>query len=224
LKKDESLANKTASDESTMSFLLGLRARGVLNTATLRAFERVSRIEFVGHHFADLVHEDIALPIACGQSQTSPGNLARMLAALGASSSDRILEVGTGSGYSAALLSHIGLSVISLERYRSLAEAAKTRFERLGLANISVRHADGSRGLIAEGPFNRIIVHCAVEGAIEPFLEQLTPGGALVGVLRVGRVTELTRWRRSEGNRSVEMDHFGQLDLPTLVNGLSEAL
>jgi len=218
------VAIKTQSAESTMSFLLGLRARGVLNTTTLRAFERVSRLEFVGHHYADLVHEDIALPIACGQSQTSPGNLARMLAALGATSSDRILEIGTGSGYSAALLSQIGLSVITLERYRSLSEGAKSRFSRLGLTNIRALHADGSRGLVTEGPFDRILVHCAVEGSIEPLLEQLTPGGALVGVLRVGRIMELTRWRRSEGNRSVEMDHFGQLDLPSLAIGLSEVL
>jgi protein-L-isoaspartate(D-aspartate) O-methyltransferase len=218
------LAIKTHSAEATMSFLLGLRARGVLDTATLKAFERVSRTEFVGHRYADLVHEDIALPIPCGQTQSSPSAIARMLSALGASSGDRILEIGTGSGYATALLSHVGLSVITLERYRTLADAARTRFERLGLSNIRVLHADGSRGLAEDGPFDRIIVHASIEGDHEPLLEQLTPGGALVGVLRAGHVTELTRWRRGEGNRSVEMDHFGRLDLPLLAKGMSEAL
>ena len=218
------MAIKTHSAEATMSFLLGLRARGVLDTATLRAFERVSRTEFVGHHYADLIHEDIALPIPCGQTQTSPGAIARMLAALGATSGDRILEIGTGSGYATALLSHIGLSVITLERYRSLTDAAQTRFQRLGLSNIRVLHADGARGLAEDGPFDRIIVHASIEGDHEPLLEQLTPGGALVGVLRAGHVTELTRWRRGEGSRSVEMDHFGRLDLPLLARGISEVL
>ena len=218
------MAIRSGSAEATMSFLLGLRARGVLDTATLRAFERVSRVEFVGHQYADLVHEDISLPIPCGQSQTSPGGLARMLSALGASSGDRILEIGTGSGYGTALLSHVGLSVVSLERYRSLAEAARTRFARLGFSNIRVLHTDGMRGLANEGPFDRIIVQGSIEGDHEPLLEQLTPGGCLVGVLRAGHVTELTRWRRGEGSRTVEMDHFGRLDLPLLAKGMAEAL
>ena len=134
------------------------------------------------------------------------------------------LPLGIGSGYATALLSHIGLSVITLERYRSLTDAAQTRFQRLGLSNIRVLHADGARGLAEDGPFDRIIVHASIEGDHEPLLEQLTPGGALVGVLRAGHVTELTRWRRGEGSRSVEMDHFGRLDLPLLARGISEVL
>ncbi len=212
------------SAEAKMSFLLGLRSGGLLNTACLNAFERVSRIDFVGHQYSDLALEDIALPIACGQSQTAPGSIARMLSALEASSGDRILEIGTGSGYASALLSQIGLSVTSIERYRTLVEAAKTRFSRLGITNVNVIHADGSRGLAEEGPFDRIIIHGAIEGEVDPFIEQLTPGGALVGVLRVSHVAELTRWRRAEGSRSVEIDHFGRLDLPLLAKGLSEVL
>ncbi len=210
--------------EAKMSFLLGLRTSGLLDTASLKAFERVSRLDFVGHQYADLALEDVALPIACGQTQTAPGSIARMLAALETTSGDRILEVGTGSGYTAALLGQIGLSVTTMERYRTLAEAAKTRFTRLGITNISVVHSDGSRGLAEEGPFDRIIVHGAVEGDVDPLIEQLTPGGVLVGVLRVSHVAELTRWRRPEGGRSVEIDHFGRLDMPLLAMGLSEAL
>jgi len=210
--------------EAKMSFLLCLRSGGLLDTASLKAFERISRIDFVGHQYSDLAHEDVALPIACGQSQSSPGSLARMFAALGASSGDRILEIGTGSGYAAALLSQIGLSVTTMERYRTLVEAARTRFARLGITNINVIHADGSRGLVEEGPFDRIIIHGSIEGEVDRFIEQLTPGGALVGVLRVSHVAELTRWRRAEGSRSVEMDHFGRLDMPLLAKGLSEIL
>ena len=147
-----------------------------------------------------------------------------MLSALGATSGDRILEIGTGSGYASALLSHVGLSVITIERYRSLVEAAQTRFQRLGLSNIRVLHADGARGLADEGPFDRIIVHGSIEGDHEPLLDQLTPGGALVAVLRAGNVSELTRWRRGEGSRSVEMDHFGRLDMPMLAKGMAEIL
>jgi protein-L-isoaspartate(D-aspartate) O-methyltransferase len=196
----------------------------LLDTASLRAFERISRTEFVGHHYSDLALEDIALPIPCGQTQTSPGVMARMLSALQAGSSDRILEIGTGSGYMTALLSQIGLSVISIERFRSLADAARTRFERLGLSNIRVIHGDGSRGLAEDGPYDRIIIHGALKGEVEPLMEQLTPGGNMVGVLRVSKVAELTRWRRVEGNRSAEIDHFGRLDLPMLADGISEVL
>jgi protein-L-isoaspartate(D-aspartate) O-methyltransferase len=210
--------------EAKMSFLLGLRSSGLLDTASLKAFERISRTEFVGHQFADLALEDVSLPIPCGQTQTAPRLMARMLSALQASSSDRILEIGTGSGYMTALLSQIGLSVISIERFRSLSDAARTRFQRLGIHNVRIIHGDGSRGLPEDGPYDRILIHGALKGEIDPLIEQLTPGGQIVGILRVSRVAELTRWRKREGSRSVEIDHFGRLDLPVLADGISEVL
>jgi protein-L-isoaspartate(D-aspartate) O-methyltransferase len=207
-----------------MSFLLALRARGVLDTSTLRAFELVPRDAFVLERFAALSREDVSLPLPCGQTQPSPSTIVRLLAALGATAGDRVLEIGTGSGYITALLSHIGLSVISMERYRTLVDAARIQFQRLGLANIRVIQGDGSRGLVDEGPFDKIIVHGSFADGYEPLLEQLTPNGSLVGILRAGQDSELTRWRRNEGNRSVEMDRFGRLDLPLLAHGTAAFL
>jgi len=224
LDKARSLIGKSHHAEETMSFLLALRARGVLDTATLRAFELVPRKAFVLERYGDLSHEDVSLPLPCGQTQPSPSTLIRLLAALGATTGDRILEIGTGSGYTTALLSHIGLSVISIERYRTLVEAARDQFQRLGLANIRVIQGDGSRGLTDEGPFDKIIVNASFEDGYQPLLEQLTPNGSLVGILRSGQGAELTRWRRSEGNRSVEIDRFGRLDLPLLGQGTAAFL
>lgn len=210
--------------EAKMSFLLGLRSGGLLDTACLKAFERVSRIDFVGHQYSDLAHEDVALPIACGQSQTAPGSIARMVAALDVSAGHRILEIGTGSGYATAILSHIGQSVTTVERYRTLVEAAQTRLARLGITNVNIVHADGAHGLAEEGPFDRILIHGAIEADIDPLMDQLTPGGAMIGVLRMGHGPELTRWRRIGGSRSVEIDSMGRLDMPPLVKGLSKFL
>jgi protein-L-isoaspartate(D-aspartate) O-methyltransferase len=210
--------------ELTASFLLNLRSRGVLSTDLLRAFEQISRTEFVGHHYADLAQADIALPIPCGQTQTSPGAIARMLSLLDLQSGDRVLEIGTGSGYAAALIAQACLSVTSFERYRSLCDAARARFRRLAVSNVVVIHGDGRRGDMDHAPFDKIIVHGALSGEQDTLLEQLSPGGAMVGILLAGHSGELTRWRKPIGGKVPEMDHFGRLDLPALQVGLSDVL
>jgi len=210
--------------ELTASFLLSLRSRGVLSTDLLRAFEQISRTEFLGHTYADLATSDVALPIPCGQTQASPGSIARMLAVLDLQSGDRVLEVGTGSGYAAALMAQVCLSVTTFERYRSLCDAARARFRRLAISNVVVVHGDGRHGDIDHAPFDKIIVHGALSGEQDTFLDQLTPGGSMVGILLAGHSGELTRWRKPIGGKPCELDHFGRLDLPALQPGLSEAL
>lgn len=214
----------TSKAETTLSFLLRLRDKGILDTNILKAFEQVDRAEFLESHLSGLADEDIALPIPCGQTQAAPSTLARMIVALDVGPGDRLLEIGTGSGYAATILSRLVLSVTTLERFGKLADRAKKRLSTSSFGNVAAWHADGSRGYPGEAPYDRIIVHGSLESEPAALIEQLTPEGAVVAVLRLGNVSELTRWRRVSGSRAVEMDHFGRLDLPVLANGLAEIL
>ena len=210
--------------EALMSFQLKLRERGIFDHALLKAFEQIPRTDYLDERFSEMAGEDIALPLHRGQTQAAPSSLARMIKALDVGPGDRVLEIGTGSGYATALIARLALSVTTLERYRTLADAAKKRLARPSLGTIAVWHADGSHGYPEEAPYDRIILHAAIESEPANLIDQLTPGGSVVAILRVGQVSEITRWRRAVTGRILEIDHFGRLDLPMLVSGLSEAL
>ena len=210
--------------EALMSFQLKLRERGIFDHALLKAFEQIPRSDYLDDRFSEMAAEDISLPLPCGQTQPAPSSLARMIKALDVGSGDRVLEIGTGSGYGTALIARLALSVTTLERYRILADAAKKRLAHPSLGTIAVWHADGTHGYPEEAPYDRIILHASIESEPANLIDQLTPGGSLVAVLRVGQVSEITRWRRAITGRVLEIDHFGRLDLPMLVSGLSEAL
>src|SRR5213080_445927 len=121
-----------------MEFMLTLRQRGISDKAVLRAMDAVPREHFVETRFADAAYSDQALPIACGQTISQPYVVAYMTEQLRVGPEHHVLEVGTGSGYQAAVLSRLARDVISVERYRTLAEAARRRFEKLGYRNVTV--------------------------------------------------------------------------------------
>ncbi len=123
--------------------MLRLRARGIRDLALLRALEKVPREIFVPHRYADLVGRDISLPIGCGQTLSEPWLVARMIEALAPARSHRVLEVGTGSGYATAILAEIAQDILSIERFQSLAIAARLRLETLGVANAAIVFGDG---------------------------------------------------------------------------------
>ena len=210
--------------ESIMSFQLKLRERGIFDHALLKAFEQISRKDYLEERFGEMADTDMALPLPCGQTQAAPSAIARMITALDVGPGDRVLEIGTGSGYATSIIARMALSVTTLERYRTLAEVAKKRLSRPSLGTIAVWHADGTHGYPDEAPYDRIIVQGAIESEPAILIDQLTPGGSVVAVLRVGQVSEITRWRRAVTGRVLEIDHFGRLDLPRIVPGLSESL
>jgi protein-L-isoaspartate(D-aspartate) O-methyltransferase len=183
--------------------LMHLRRAGVADTATLSAIERVPRELFVPPSFQDQAYENIALPIGQGQTLSQPEVVALMTQALEADRRHTILEIGTGSGYQAAVLSRICRRVYTIERHRPLLVEAEARFQQLRLHNITTRFGDGSRGWPEKRAFDRIIVTCAAEFAPEPLLEQLAENGVMV--LPVGaqsRSQRLVRIRRAaEGLR-----------------------
>jgi protein-L-isoaspartate(D-aspartate) O-methyltransferase len=163
-----------------MQFLLMLRRRGIGDAAVLRAMDEVPREYFVEAQFFDTAYADRALPIACGQTISQPYVVAYMTEQLEVRPQHRVLEIGTGSGYQAAILSRLAQDVITIERFRSLAQAARARIETLGYRNVEVRAGDGLAGAPDRAPFDRIIVTAACEEVPEPLVAQLAPAGAMV--------------------------------------------
>jgi protein-L-isoaspartate(D-aspartate) O-methyltransferase len=182
-----------------MEFLLQLRQRGITDAAVLRAMDEVPREHFVGNDMLDLAYADQALPIACGQTISQPFVVAYMTEKLDVKPQHRVLEVGTGSGYQAAVLSRLAREVYTIERYRTLAEAARVRLETLGLSNVTVVVGDGEQGLPQHAPFDRIVVTAAAEEIPEALAEQLVPDGIMV--LPLGQhdgIQRIVRLRKRE--------------------------
>ena len=166
--------------ERKMQFLFALRSRGVTDKRVLEAMEKIDRGPFVQGLFAGRAYEDMPLPIACGQTISQPSIVGRMTQALNVQPRDKVLEVGTGSGYQAAILSQLARRVYTVDRHRRLVATAKALFEELGLTNITAFTADGSHGLPDQAPFDKIIVTAAAEDPPGPLLAQLRIGGIMV--------------------------------------------
>jgi protein-L-isoaspartate(D-aspartate) O-methyltransferase len=202
------VSKQPAGDDSVgrMQFMLTLRRRGIGDAAVLRAMDEVPREYFVEGQFLDTAYADRALPIACGQTISQPYVVAYMTEQLGVRSHDRVLEVGTGSGYQAAVLSRLAGKVITIERFRTLAEAARARLETLGYRNVEVRLGDGLAGAPDGAPFDRIVVTAATETVPETLIEQLAPDGIMVlplgphaGPQNLVRLTKTEEGTRQEG-------------------------
>jgi protein-L-isoaspartate(D-aspartate) O-methyltransferase len=167
-------------DVERMGFQLTLRRRGISDQAVLRAMDEVPREHFVAPGFTESAYADQALPIACGQTISQPFVVAYMTEQLEVEASHRVLEIGTGSGYQAAVLSRLAREVVSIERYRTLAEAARGRLKTLGYGNLTVLVGDGMAGAPDRAPFDRIMVTAAAEDIPQALTAQLAEGGTMV--------------------------------------------
>lgn len=207
--------------ECKMRFLFALRQRGVTDPRVLDAMERIDRGAFVRGHFQDRAYDDTPLPIPCGQTISQPSVVGLMTQALQVGPRDKVLEIGTGSGYQAAVLSLICRRVYTLDRHRRLVAEAEALFRELGLPNITAMVADGSRGLQEQAPFDRIMVTAAAEDPPGSLLAQLKIGGIMV--VPVGQsdaVQTLIRVRRSE--TGFDYDELRQVRFVPLVEGLGQ--
>ncbi len=157
-----------------------LRHLGISDSRVLDAIERVPREFFVPKTFQEHAYDNTALPIACGQTISQPYIVAFMTEALKMGEQDRVLEIGTGSGYQTAVLAHIARRVYSIERHKPLLQEAEARFRKLHLTNITSRAGDGFKGWPEAAPFDRIIVTAAAESVPDVFIDQLKDGGILV--------------------------------------------
>ncbi|MDQ4088415.1 MAG: protein-L-isoaspartate(D-aspartate) O-methyltransferase, partial [Pseudomonadota bacterium] len=174
----------------------------------LRAMEEVPRHEFVEPHLAHLAYDDSPLPIGAEQTISQPYIVALMIEAAEVAPGDKVLEIGAGSGYAAAVIGRIAEQVISIERHKELAEQAAERMERLGCRNVSIRHGDGSRGCPEDAPFEAILAAASGSHVPELLLEQLAVGGTLVMPIgKPGDVQKLVKVTR------VDEDEYEQEDL-----------
>lgn len=211
--------------EERAQFLLRMRAKGIGDLRLLRAMELMPRALFMPQRYADIAARDIALPIGCGQTSAPPSTLAAMIEALDLREHARVLEIGTGSGYSAALIGQIAAETFSLERCQTLAVEAAARLQAFGLKSIVVKFADGlALGRI--GTFDRVLVHALIEPPVENLTRLLAPGGVLVAGLAGetrGDQRILRLAKSAEG--VVEARALGQVrTLMPLVEGLARAL
>jgi protein-L-isoaspartate(D-aspartate) O-methyltransferase len=205
--------------ERKMQFLFALRSRGVTDTRVLTAMERIDRGPFVRGYFNDRAYEDMPLPIACGQTISQPSVVGLMTQALKVTPRDKVLEVGTGSGYQAAILSQLARRVYTVDRHRRLVQEASAIFAALDLTNIIALTADGSFGLPDQAPFDRIIVTAAAEDPPGPLLAQLKIGGIMV--LPVGQSDAVQRLIRvSRHETGYEYDELRPVRFVPLVEGL----
>jgi protein-L-isoaspartate(D-aspartate) O-methyltransferase len=163
-----------------MRFQLNLRRRGISDQSVLRAMEEIPRDTFVGAADRDDAYRDSALAIACGQTISQPFVVAYMTEQLQPQKHHRVLEIGTGSGYQAAILSRLCREVLTIERYRTLADAARSRLEKLGCDNVEVMLGDGFDIPAGAGAFDRIMVTAAMEQLPEALTQRLEPDGVLI--------------------------------------------
>lgn len=207
--------------ERKMQFLYALRSKGVTDKLVLGAMEAVDRGPFIRGLFAERAYEDMPLPIACGQTISQPSVVGLMTQALEISPRDKVLEVGTGSGYQAAILSKLARRVYTIDRHRRLVHEARVVFDALDLNNITAITGDGSHGLPEQAPFDRIIVTAAAEDPPGPLLAQLKEGGIMV--VPVGQsdaVQHLIRVRKTADG--LEYDEMRAVRFVPLLEGLGK--
>jgi protein-L-isoaspartate(D-aspartate) O-methyltransferase len=209
--------------EGFAAFLLRARARGISDAGLFAAIESLPRQQFMPGEFADAAWSHRSVPIPCGESIEGIDFQAMVLASLAVEPGHRVLEVGTGSGFTAAVMGRLGARVKSLERFRTLVASALQRMEALGLGNVLVRQADGSRGLAGEGPYDRIVVWAAFETTPRAFADQLASNGVMIapigpteGEQELARLTKI-------GSR-FERSRIGSVRAQPLASGIAAAI
>jgi protein-L-isoaspartate(D-aspartate) O-methyltransferase len=211
--------------EERMQFLLAMRRRGIHDLRVLRALELVPREQFVEPDQAQYAYADQALPIECGQTISQPYVVAAMTQALALEANHHVLEIGTGSGYQAAILAHLVAHVVSIERYRTLAEMAERRLRNLGIDNVTVIVGDGTLGAPEHAPFDRIVVTAATPELPQALVSQLREGGILIAPIGpTGGVQSLARFRKLADGEGLAREELMSVRFVPLVPGRAAAL
>jgi len=208
-------------DHRKIQLIMSLRNQGVRDIRVLEAIEKVPRELFVESSFADQSYADQALPIACGQTISQPFIVGLMTDRLKVEARHKVLEIGTGSGYQAAILSQLCRRVYTIERYRTLAKSAGAHFKELKISNITQTVGDGIKGWPRQAPFDRIIVTAAAKEIPPALIAQLAPDGIMVIPLeeKPGK-QDLYRITRMEQDYNSE--HLTAVRFVPLVEGVAK--
>ncbi|MBD0416548.1 protein-L-isoaspartate(D-aspartate) O-methyltransferase [Oryzicola mucosus] len=166
--------------EGFAAFLLRLRGRGIVPKNLIAAFEATPRRNFIPGHFHSLAWSDRMLPIECGEAMEGADLQAAVIAALNIEQGNRVLEIGTGSGYTAAVMARLAGRVFTIDRFKTLVENARQRIESIGINNVIVRQFDGAEGMHSEGPFDRIVIWSAFKELPRGFVDQLSMNGIMI--------------------------------------------
>lgn len=192
-----------------------LKSRGITEPHILNAFLEVPREAFVSPGYSHLAYGDHPLPIDAGQTISQPYIVALMIEAAGIKAGDKVLEVGAGSGYAAAVIGRISAQVVAIERQHDLVETARKRLERLGYGNVTIVEGDGTMGCAEEAPFNAILAAASGSHVPQPWIDQLEEGGCIVMPIgQPGWVQELIKVTKGPGGRLVRENLGGVRFVP----------
>ncbi len=200
-----------------------LLSRGITDRKVLRAMELVPREKFVSADQQQLAYIDGPLPIGAGQTISQPYIVALMLSHLNISPEDTVLEIGTGSGYAAAVMSLLATHVYTIERHAELARTASERLKKLGYHNVTVIHGDGTKGLPEYAPYKAIMVSAAGKEVPPPLLEQLAPLGRLIIPLGPQGDQNLVLFRQQDPHNPPQPIYLSKVRFVPLLPGLPEA-
>ena len=203
--------------EGFAAFLLRLRGKGIVGKELIAAFEATPRGDFVPERWQEAAWAEGIEAIEGADLQ------AQVVHALAIEPGHRVLEIGAGSGYTAAVMARLAARVVTVERFKTLTEQARRRFEALGLTNVFVRQADGSAGLAAEGPFDRIIVWAAFESLPRSFVDQLSSGGIMIAPIGPAEGEQVLTKLTKVGSR-FEREEIGIVRLQPMASGVAAVI
>ncbi|RUX02917.1 protein-L-isoaspartate(D-aspartate) O-methyltransferase [Mesorhizobium sp. M00.F.Ca.ET.151.01.1.1] len=209
--------------EGFAAFLLRLRGRGTVPKALIAAFEATPRRGFLAAQFHQIAWSDRMLPIECGEAIEGADMQAAVIAALAIETGNRVLEIGTGSGYTSAVMSRLAARIVTVDRYKTLVEQARQRFEALGIGNAIVRQADGSNGLPNEGPFDRIVAWAAFDSLPRFLLDQLSSGGIVIAPIGPEEGEQVLAKLTKVGSR-FEREDIGMVRLQPILRSIAAVI
>lgn len=208
--------------EGFAAFLLRLRGRGTVPKPLIAAFEATPRRGFLSGQFHSLAWSDRMLPIECGEAIEGADLQAAVIAALAIEPGNRVLEIGTGSGFTAAVMARLAGRVVTIDRYKTLVEQARQRFEALGIANAVARQYDGTHGL-NDGPFDRIVVWTAFDSLPRYLLDQLSSGGIVIAPIGPEEGEQVLAKLTKVGSR-FEREDIGTVRLQPILPGVASMI
>ncbi len=209
--------------EGFAAFVLRMRSQGLTDQRLLSAFEATPRMAFVNGNLGNVAYGEGMLPIECGEFMEGLDLQAQLINALDLEPTHRVLEVGTGTGFTSAVMARLSGRVLSLERYQTLVELAQQRLQALKIENTFVKHADGRHGLVNDGPFDRIVIWGAFESMPRQFVDLLSSNGVMIAPIGPLEGRQVMARLSKIGSRFERQDLMAVRFLP-LLEGVAAAL